>query len=45
MDRDLEKKYPELVELVAKIENDEGRLALFRIRGADEGAGSAASPL
>jgi hypothetical protein len=45
MDRELEKKYPELVELVAKIVSDEGRLALFRIRGADEGAGSAASPL
>jgi 4-amino-4-deoxy-L-arabinose transferase-like glycosyltransferase len=45
MDRELEKKYPELVELVAKIVNGEDRLALYRIRGADEGAGSAASPL
>ena len=40
MDRELEKKYPELVELVAKIAIDEGRLVLFRIRGADETAGS-----
>jgi hypothetical protein len=44
MDRDLEKKYPELVELVAEIVRGEYRIALFRIRGADETASSATSP-
>ena len=44
MDRELEKKYPELVELVAKIVVREYRIALFRIRGADETASSAPSP-
>jgi hypothetical protein len=45
MDRELEKKYPEFVELVSKIVYSEGRLALFRIRGADETASSVPPPL